>query len=144
MQIIEFNGKTLILDGAHNGQKMAALVESIQAMFPDKEVAAMVSFVQNRDERWQHALGVLVPAITHIIVTSFDLGADDMPKKGMPVEAIADYLQKIGADSETEPDLSMAFHKLLERPEPILIVTGSLYPIGMIERMFRQSTKSNG
>ncbi|HSW79288.1 MAG TPA: Mur ligase family protein [Candidatus Saccharimonadales bacterium] len=137
MQIIDYKGKTLVLDGAHNGQKMAALIDSMQAKYPDKPVAALVSFVQNRDERWQHALDELKPYVTHIIATSFDLGADDMPKKSMPADAIAAYLQNIGANYEIEPRLSDAVKKLLNSPEPVLLVTGSLYPIGLVEHLLQ-------
>lgn len=132
MQTFNVNGKTLIIDGAHNGQKMAALVESMKAKYPDEKPVAAVAFVNNRDERWQHALDILADYASDTIVTTFNLGEDDMPKKGMPVEVIAEYLSNKGKDFESFPDIKAAVRQLINRPEKLLLFTGSLYPLGSV------------
>ncbi len=121
-------GKVVIFDGAHNGQKMTAFTTSLRAIYPDKPAAALVAFSRAGAERWQPTLGVLAAAAEYIIVTSFDLTPDDRLKVSLPAEDIAAQLRRIGYGSFTvEPDLAAACRLLLQRPEPVLAVTGSLY-----------------
>ncbi len=95
MEIFKVKGKTLIVDGAHNEQKMTALVNSIHAAFPDQALAAMVSAVHGQDERWQKSLGVLLPNISTCIVTSFHQEEDDRIKRSVDADDVGSYLQNI-------------------------------------------------
>lgn len=125
MDIYQVGGKTLIIDGAHNEQKMKTLLESMRSKFPDQQVAALVAFVSARDDRWQRALELLSDYTLDI--TAFDQEPDDMPKKFIPPKDIAQYLRRKGKTCSIEPNLAKAYQKLLKHPEPILLVTGSLY-----------------
>lgn len=138
MQTYNIGDKTLVLDGAHNGQKMEALVASMRDKFPGTQPAALVSFVNGRDERWMHALDVLAPYVSSMAVTTFSQESDEMPKKGMPVEVVAVYLKNKGIKFDIEQDIEKAVQNLLDRPEKLLLVTGSLYPIGQIEHLIQQ------
>ncbi len=138
MQIYTIGDKTIILDGAHNGQKMEALVASMREKFSNMKPAVLVSFVNSRDERWMHALDVLIPYASNICVTTFSQESDEMPKNGMPVEQVAEYLKLLDEKFDVESDIKKAVHKLLERPEKLLLITGSLYPIGQIEKIIRK------
>ncbi len=46
MESIQYGHHTIILDGAHNPQKLAALRTSVAARYANRPVAAMVSFIQ--------------------------------------------------------------------------------------------------
>lgn len=135
MEIHRIKGKVTVFDGAHNEQKMTALTQSLRAAFPDKSVAALAAFVEAEPDRWQPALDVLVPAAKHIIVSSFNLEPDDRLKKSMDTQHLTDYLHKHGfAATQAEPNLAVACRELLERPEPVLLVTGSLYVLSEARR----------
>jgi dihydrofolate synthase / folylpolyglutamate synthase len=138
MDIFHVGEKTLVLDGAHNGQKMAALLESVRAEFPDKPMAALVAHVGGRDNRWQHALNELARYTQDIIVSTFDQESDEMPKTGMPPSEVAAYLEQQGIKAAVESDLAKAYEELLKRPEPVLIITGSLYMLGSVLRLIRE------
>src|SRR5690606_38854353 len=59
MEIISFQGKTVILDGAHNPQKLQALVRGIRQAYPKQAVACMVSFVSSGATKIRPNLEVL-------------------------------------------------------------------------------------
>ena len=125
MDIFRVGNKTLIVDGAHNEQKMDTMLESLRARFPDQPVAALVAFVDGRDGRWKRALDKLTGYTLDI--TAFDQEPDDMPKHFVSPQEIAAYLKRQGKQCSIEPDLAKAYAKLLTHPEPILLITGSLY-----------------
>lgn len=138
MEIFRVKEKILIVDGAHNGQKMAALLESVRAIFPNMPLAALVAFVGARDDRWQHALSVLTSETRDIIATTFEQESDEMPKVGMSPTTIEAYLISQGVWCDVEPDLIKAYQKLLEKPEPLLLVVGSLYMLGDVLKRVEQ------
>ncbi len=125
MDVFQVNGKTLVVDGAHNEQKMKTLLESMRARFGNQPVAALVAFVSARDNRWQRALNLLSDYTLDI--TAFNQEPDDMPKSFIPPQEIAAYLARQGKTCSIEPDLAKAYRNLLQHPEPILLITGSLY-----------------
>ncbi|MGI0133962.1 MAG: glutamate ligase domain-containing protein, partial [Candidatus Micrarchaeaceae archaeon] len=128
MDTVQLGDKTVIFDGAHNEQKMTAFIQSVQAAYPGRQIAAVTAFVKNRSNRWQLALDVLMRTGVFCIATSFDLEPDDRIKQSIPAQAIAEYCSSRGyARCVVEPDLSKAGALLLERSEPVLLVTGSFY-----------------
>lgn len=129
METFHIGDKVLLIDGAHNEQKMTALVASIKAAYPDRPIAALVSAVHGQDERWRRSLDVLLPNISSCIVTSFHQEADDRIKSSVTAESIGGYLQNAFPTMplQIEPDVLQAFARLKQAKEPILLVTGSLY-----------------
>jgi dihydrofolate synthase/folylpolyglutamate synthase len=127
MEIVELGSKTIILDGAHNGQKLHALTESIAERYPDQPVAAMVAFVRGDDQRIQGALDELLPHLSYCIVTEF-AGEQDVPKTSVAAEDVAVLLEERGfTDYAVAPNPETALEQLLQRPERILLVAGSFY-----------------
>jgi dihydrofolate synthase/folylpolyglutamate synthase len=136
METFHIGEKILIIDGAHNEQKMTALTSSITAAYPDQPVAVLLSVVHGQDERWRKSLGVLLPSVSSCIVTSFHQEADDRIKSSVAAEDIAAYVRSISDTSlQVEPDVEKAFTLLQQSKEPILLVTGSLYLLGDVLRL---------
>jgi dihydrofolate synthase/folylpolyglutamate synthase len=132
MEIFEYKDKTIILDGAHNAQKLQALVKSIVTKYPDQSVAAIVSFsVLNADSRLFDGLKELSKLVDHIITTEF--GVDqDIHQQSVDPQAVVQASQEIGLQCEIIKDPIMAFKALLARPEKILLVTGSFFLLNPI------------
>jgi len=126
MEVYHAHGKTIILDGAHNEQKMAAFAQSVHAAFPSQSIAALAAFVGTKTERWQVPLSILAAMAEHIIVTSFEVESGKLTsKEAVDPKELHDYLQS--GKVSLEPDLTAACRELLKCPEPLLLVTGSLY-----------------
>jgi dihydrofolate synthase/folylpolyglutamate synthase len=129
MEAYRIGDKTVVLDGAHNEQKLAALFASLQHRYPAQPFAVLAAFKAGQTERIEAATAVLTRAARRIIVTSY--GAPDAPPgtlHGEDPHTLA-ALCKIHGFWEVEAisDISHAWRELLASPEPVLVVTGSLY-----------------
>ena len=141
MEMHHFGSKTIIIDGAHNAQKMAALTESVRTAFPNQAVAALVALVKTSSSRWQPALDVLATITSDIIVTNFQVDPENSIKQSIPPAEIAVYLHEKRISSVVEPVLKQACEQLLARPEPVLLVTGSFYVLSDARRLLGLSSK---
>ncbi|HKU18904.1 MAG TPA: Mur ligase family protein [Candidatus Saccharimonadales bacterium] len=131
-------GKTLILDGAHNAQKLQTLAESIRAKYPTQPIAALVSFVAGREDRVEPGTEALTHLARHIIVTTY-AGGQDAPHASVdPAEIAAACDQADFTDYEIIPDIRAAFHALQNRPEPILLAAGSFYMLSHLRPLLKQ------
>jgi len=127
MEIFTMGDKTIILDGAHNAQKLHALIGSIKAKYPNQAVAALVSFVSGRSYRLESSLDEIATLSDNLILTAFS-GHQDLPHNAVNPETLAKMAELKGFNSlRVEVDPISAFKELLERPEKILVVTGSFF-----------------
>lgn len=132
MERITYGGRQLILDGAHNGQKLQTLLESVSEKYPRQAIAAVVAFVTGDEQRMHEGLAQIMRFASHIIVTEFSV-EQDVPKQSVPAQQIMSWCQEKGYDSiEIAVQPKDALAKLLARPEPVLLVTGSFYLLNHI------------
>lgn len=131
-------GRALILDGAHNPQKLAALREALRAEGCGP-VAVMASLVAAPEEKIAAAMAELRQIAGHLIVPEFTVLAD-LAKQSPPAEELAGRARQAGiASVQVCQDLATAFAALLARPEPVLVVTGSLYLISQLRPLAQQA-----
>lgn len=127
MEVVSYNGKIIIIDGAHNPQKLRALLASIRHSYPSQSMAVLVGFVRSRKPRLHGNLRELLTSNNYLIATSFVPNQEMYTQSASPLD-IARFCRQQGFKNvETEPDPKKAFIKLIKRPEPILLVTGSFY-----------------
>lgn len=138
MEVHHVQGKIIIFDGAHNHQKMSALVASIREAFPDREVASLVTFVKATSDRWQSTLDALTTLSHHIVISSFPIEPENSVKESVSVDEIAKYLRdKQQVTLVVQSKLQQACDSLLEQPEPVLLVTGSLYALSSARHLMK-------
>ncbi len=126
METITYKGKTIIMDGAHNAQKLTALATSIHHAYPSRSVAVLVGFISTKQSQLSLNLKSLMPIADHFIATSFDI--PDAPKSSIEAPRITELLETLDCHSyETASNSTQALQKLLQRPEQILLITGSFY-----------------
>ncbi len=127
MEIFQIGSKTVIVDGSHNEQKISTLLKSIRHKYPDQPLAALVSFGHNKSTSLQANLSLLSGAANHIIVTVFKLGQDEIRTAVNP-KKIVEICHRLGYnEASINMDPAEAFRELLDRPEHLLLVTGSFY-----------------
>ncbi len=127
METIQKGKKVVILDAAHNAQKLEALAQSITARYPDKKIALLFSVAQTKGRRTRSSVAVATKLADHMIITSF-AGEQDVPKVSVQPRAIAEHCHLLGFDEwEIVADPQAAYKALLKRPEEILVVAGSFY-----------------
>jgi dihydrofolate synthase/folylpolyglutamate synthase len=130
MDIRQVSDKTLVMDGAHNAQKMTAFIRSFQQLYPGVKPAVLLALKESKDYR---ELGpLLVPLAARIIVTTFET-SQDLPVVSMDPEQLAQALRAAGvADVESIVDRRAAYQALLAAPENVCVITGSFYLLGQI------------
>lgn len=132
-------GKTIIVDGSHNQQKIQALMESVSELYPDQSIAALAGFVQGKeDQRWQGGVEVLLKNVKYLVFTSFHSELD-MPKSSVDPQQVAVYCrQRQFKNVAVIPDPHAAFEALFKRPEEVLLVTGSFYLLNHIRPLIME------
>ncbi len=134
MEVFTIGDKTVILDGAHNEQKMDAFITGVAQQYPKADVAALVAFVDKSDalDRVEGCLQILRPHVQSLVVTEFG-GPRDTPYASVAAEIVAAYAKTAGLHSvELIPDPAVAFERLLKLPQRIVIVAGSFYLLNHI------------
>ncbi len=138
MEIFHHAGKTIIIDGSHNEQKIRTLLESIRQKFPSEPMAVLASFGHNKGASLENSLGLLIGEAQHITFTTFNLGQDEYRRPIDPHEMVQLCQQKNYRDAVAVDDPERAFEQLLARPEKLLLVTGSFYVLNHIRPLLRQ------
>ncbi len=128
--IRELNGKTLVIDGAHNAQKMTALIDSLHKLYPGVKPAVLISVKDDKD--YKDLVPLLAEFAASVITTAFDATQDSRIRSTDP-EVLARAFRGAGmADVTDVPDQHAAFERLLASPERLCLVTGSFYLLGQI------------
>lgn len=131
-ELYHYNGKDIILDGAHNPQKMTGFCKALNAK-NITECAVMANFTEAPAEKIKDLLELLKPFTNHLIIPEFQAGQDLKLRRSLPAIELQNYTQAQGyASTEIQPDLLRALNSLLNRPEKTLIITGSLYLVSAV------------
>jgi dihydrofolate synthase/folylpolyglutamate synthase len=130
MDISYKKGHRVIMDGAHNYQKMAAFISSYKHMFAGQKAAVLLAF--KNDKAYAEALPLIKDIASEIIVTTFKT-SQDLPVESCSPEDITQALKKIDASNVSViTDNLEAFKKLLKSKTKNVIITGSFYLIAQI------------
>lgn len=131
---------TVILDGAHNPDKMKALVIAIKDIFPDKRIIAVVAIKSGKDA--QGILKEILPICHEIIFTKFrlttDLGDTFSYTPAELKKVISRGPLAISARSpliKSDPVSAVEEAINSTNPDDIILVTGSLYLVGEIKKV---------
>jgi len=121
--------KILIMDGAHNAQKMQAFVDSLRQLYPRAKPAILLALKDGKD--YESVVPLLAPLAEQVIVTTFDT-SQDLPARSMDPEMLAKAFADAGVATQSITDQRQAFQALLKSPAEVLIVTGSFYLLSQI------------
>jgi dihydrofolate synthase/folylpolyglutamate synthase len=127
MEIVQVE-PTIILDGAHNPNKIKAASDALQKHFPDKK--RIVIFALKKGKAYKDVLALIVENTETIIITEFvtELWDPYEPEflKNEAKKIKPDLDIRIQQDSASALDLA----KSLANQDDIILVTGSLYLVG--------------
>lgn len=122
--ITEYAGKKIILDGAHNPDKMKALVSGLLEAYPGQKFTFILGFKQEKDIGTMIAL--LTPIASRFVATSFNAASQDLLHRCIDPFDIA-YI--IGDGCEVTKNPADALRGASNGTE-VIVVTGSLYLVG--------------
>jgi dihydrofolate synthase/folylpolyglutamate synthase len=130
MDIRRAGGKTLVMDGAHNAQKMAAFINSFRQLYPGVKPVILLALKESKD--YSELGPLLAPLAARIIITTFNT-SQDLPVVSMDPKRLAQAFRTSGVSHvENIADQRAAYQALLAAPEKVCIITGSFYLLGQI------------
>lgn len=143
MQKLKINNQTVIIDGAHNPQKMAVFTNNLKLYFPAQKLTFLLAFKKGKDYR--AILRYILPLAQKIIVTTFF-----NQTKSQGFVNIAENPHTI---ARTISDLNFKDYCVCENSEKALkmllrdkktvgVITGSLYLLSEICSKFKLHTIS--
>ena len=126
----------LILDGAHNPQKMTSLIKSLKMFFPNSKFTFILAFKQRKD--FSKMIKMLIPLADNIIVTKFKVTSQDMIQLSQSHQSMIKIFKKLKfLKFQTISDQSLALNTATKSNNNI-VVTGSLYLLGEIYSLLKK------
>ena len=130
-------GHRVLLDGAHNPQKMAGLVAAMAAQGIGP-LPALATLSTAPHDKIVETVAVMAPAVCRLIIPEFQLGTAVKAKQSVPPEELAEAAKYCRIPVEIVPDLPTALEALLSDDAPDLLVTGSLYLAALVRPWLAQ------
>ena len=127
MEVVQYRGKTLVMDGSHNEQKIGALVRAMATRFDDAETAILVSFGSLKLPSVRDSLRLLHDLGSTIIVTRYTERQDEV-RVALEPKIIASLADEVGFTTVIiEEDPIKAFSLLISENALVHLITGSFY-----------------
>jgi len=127
----EFNyqDKKIIVDCAHNPQKLTSLINLIQQEHPTAKIGILASFGENKSATLSGSLKVLRRLSSQIYLTSFrDTTLETAFRLSLPLETLRETAHQIGFTKiSTNPNPQKSLEALLAQNFDIILITGSFY-----------------
>ncbi len=134
---IMLESPTVILDGAHNGEGVKALVEAVQEYYGTRKVKLLFASMEDKD--WRLMLGLLAGVANEAVLTRVEMERSADPRQ------LASYLTDRAVPHRVIEDSHFALRSLLDgvRPDEIVLVAGSLYLLGEIRPVVEEIASQN-
>lgn len=129
MDVLKLKGKTIVMDGAHNEQKMTTFLRSFQRLYPGVKPVVMIGLKNGKE--YESLVPLLAPLASSVIVTTFET-TQDLPVTSMDPAPVAEAFAKQGVVAHSIADQESALQALLESPEKVCIITGSFYLLSQL------------
>jgi dihydrofolate synthase / folylpolyglutamate synthase len=116
----------IILDGAHNGEGVSALAQTLKDFTHGRKVKLLFAAMEDKD--WRSMLSILLPIVDELVLTR----VQHMERSAEP-EQIAAYVAgrlPCRVMTEARSALKLLFHEAA--PDDLVLVAGSLYLLGEI------------
>ncbi len=129
-------GQAVVMDGAHNQQKMHAFVASFISKYGNQKVPVLLALKKDKYEQFMQEL---MPIMSELIITTF-VTSQDTPIVSVEPERIVKVCKDLHfANYRIIPDHSLAFCALLELGQPLSVVTGSFYLLTQVRPLLQQN-----
>ncbi len=121
----------IILDGAHNVDGIKRLVETLDLVFPGRKVILLTGIL--RDKEYKEMASLLSPYAKRLILTTPE---SDRALSPHILKGEFEKFTDIGIDVIPSPIDAIKYAEGLLGKDDILLVTGSLYLIGLVGKYF--------
>ncbi len=133
-EVIKLKNKTIILDGAHNPQKINSLVENVLKSYPDESTRILIALSSSDKQKNNEILLSLIKMTNKITITQLSpINDQELEEKYEVFKTILD-----GKDVNYLGDPKKALTNSLDSSENVLIITGSFYLVGKYRKTLIQ------
>ena len=127
-------GPLVVLDGAHNPDKMAALVNALTTLYPGRRVIGVLAFKQGH--HLEATISPILGRLQRAILTTFEASTDFGRGQAVDPNEIAAVCRRLSPTLPwlVEPNPLAAVERAIDESEPddLVCVTGSLYLVGAV------------
>lgn len=134
-EVFKVNGKTVVVDGAHNSHGISAFLSSADKFFVDKKVHYIFGILNEKDI--DKACEVMSSARGKITVTSVPSERCTDPK------AVYNLISKHHAETRYINDNAEAFKNALQSECDVICILGSLYMAGGMRKTVEKFSQSD-
>ncbi len=131
-EIFNVGGKTVVLDGAHNPQKLVAFDRSLRSRYGDGPYAWLVGFIEAPETKIRSCVQSIGNKTDLFITTQFSVGQDIKGRRSVDAGRLATIFKIEGNNATTVSDSAMALETLLQSSQRTVVVTGSLYLVAIL------------
>jgi len=132
MDIVKIGNKVLVLDGAHNEQKVKAFVESFKKQFPNIKVPILTSMREKKE--FVGAISHIIPIASEVILTTFSV-LQDRHNVSTELSKMAEVLKEKGCERVIiESNQDKAYKKFLDSVKDVGVITGSFFLISQLRK----------
>ncbi|MCL4545547.1 MAG: Mur ligase family protein [Chloroflexi bacterium] len=128
----------ILLDGAHNPEKLSALAEAVRVLFAGRRTVWVCAMRRGHDPR--STLAALRGLTDRVICTRFKASTDWGVEQSQPPEELAQVVMAFSSQVTVEHDARRALDLARESAgaDGLVIVTGSLYLVGELRAALAQ------
>jgi dihydrofolate synthase/folylpolyglutamate synthase len=110
----EWRGQPIIFDGAHNPVKLRTVVDTLQEMFPSRQLAWVLALKHDKDLKG--VLDVIAPVASVVVATRFPTsGGEHAVAVSIAETEIVDAAHRVGLTALAEPEPLTALERATER-----------------------------
>lgn len=135
MEVRVLEDKTVIMDGAHNGQKMTAFWHSFTTKYPGAKPVVLLALKQGKE------IADIVPLLQNhaaeVIVTTFTK-TQDLPLLSIEPSEITSVLQANGVKCRAIHSQKEAYETFLHHIQDVGVITGSFFLISQLREGHRE------
>ena len=136
-EVYSINNKTLILDGAHNPQKLAGFVESFDQLYPHESATWLLGLLAAPSEKIEACIEEINRKDDDYIFTRFTVGQDIKGRESVNPHDLAKFANVRTMNSVVETDINKALELLFASKKRTVVITGSLYLVSQLRSRIR-------
>ena len=121
----------VVLDGAHNGEGVKALVETIEDFRQGRRIKLL--FASMEDKEWRLMLNMLVDVVDEVVLTRVS-----MERSADPKQLASHVAGRVPHRVMNDARQALGFLLADARPEDIVLVAGSLYLLGEVRPVVQE------
>jgi dihydrofolate synthase/folylpolyglutamate synthase len=130
MQVLSLQNKKLILDGAHNPQKMRSFIFSLKKTFPGEKFDFLIAFKKGKESKT--IIKILAPLAASITITDIFSRQKELYFFSKETKETLKEINQLGLNGTIIENSKNALATVLKTKKNNIVVTGSLYLVGEV------------